>query len=192
MNLCFLVIWTTDRRIRLETLTCTSADLGVAHEPVAISAFRRAAHPAAVTRTRGPGTGCAEPDIEQDILAHGHAFRRPRTAAVRPEPKVPTSVPDTTTAAAWRKARAAWQRCSPCCRNYARGTPGKSFPAIATTKPGRLTPPQPPASRPRRDATMRSACWLRARQHNRHPRQTCPDRNDHFPRARRVYATTWR
>ncbi len=77
MELRSPVNWTADQRTRLEAQACASADFGLTREPAVISTFRRAAEPAAVTRTRGAGLSCAEPDIEQDILAHGHAFSRP-------------------------------------------------------------------------------------------------------------------
>ena len=57
--------------------TCASAGPDLADEPVVISALRRAAQPAGVTQIRGPGLNCAEPDVQQDILSHGHAFSRP-------------------------------------------------------------------------------------------------------------------
>jgi len=142
MKLRSPVIWTADQRRRLEAQACAPAGLGLTREPAVISAFRRAAEPAAVTRTCGAGLGCAEPDIEQDILAHGHAFSRPAQQPSGQRRRSPLrsrtrSLPQPGAKA--RAARAAMQPLLPkLCPQHAGQ---KLSPAIAATKPGRLTPP---------------------------------------------------
>jgi len=99
------LIWTAGRRRRLKARACTPAGLGLACGPAGTSAFRQAAQP------RSPG-----PRARTELSGTWHRAAHPcprtcsqhtRTAALRSEPKVPTSVPDTIAFTAPRQARPA-------------------------------------------------------------------------------------